>query len=492
MSKETEKVLLGIDVGSSSSKAVAVSENGEILAAGAASHPTTYPRPGWAEQDAADWAHSTVEAVRQCVGGLSGSKVVAVAVDGPAHNFALIDGDDEVIGPVIHWSDLRSARQAEELAARAGDEIFDVSWHTVNPSWSLAQLAWIRERQPDVWAQARKLLVTKDFVRYRLTGEIATDPYDAWGTQLFDVRESVWSEMLCGLVGLSGSVLPKVLAPHDMAGHITEEAAALTGLSAGTPVFVGSGDTVTEALGIAVHQPGDSVVKLATSGTVLVVTSGPRPDRSLLTYPHVVPESFISMAATNSGAGTMQWFRRAFLTSSDIPDDLVSLTDLAASAPPGADGLMFHPFLMGERAPYWDPGLRAAFSGITASHALAHFVRSVLEGVAFSLRDGLRALEANDAPAENLRLVGGGARSDVWSQILADVFARPVTRVEVPAPAYGTALLAGVGMEWFDWDAVPEPGTTHMTLFEPREDIVDIYESGYGRYRELVPSLRTS
>lgn len=486
----SNNVVLGVDVGSSSVKTVAVDSEGRVLAEGSAVYPTTHPRAGWAEQDAADWHVATIAAIRECLGEFGRPEVAAVAVDGPAHNFALLDEAGKVVAPVIHWSDLRSAPQTERLAEEAGQEIFQISLQRVNPSWSLSQLAWIGEERPEVLSTVKALLVTKDYVRFRLTGQKATDPYDAVGTQMYDVAMSDWSERLCSLVGVPIEIMPTVLAPDDRAGAITEEAAKETGLPPRTPVLTGSGDTVSEALAVGATSPADTVLKLGTSGTVLAVADQARPDPRLLTYPHVVPGMWVSMAATNSAAGTMGWLRKVFLTDSAIPDDLVSLTILAEGAPPGADGLLFHPFLMGERSPYWDPSLRAAFTGITASHGLAHFIRAVLEGVAFSLRDGLETIEDNGVRPTNLRLIGGGARSDVWAQVIADVLARPVERIDMSAPAYGTALLAGVGIGWFTWDELPQPDRSLATVFSPKAETAEMYDTKYGRYLELVSSLK--
>ena len=485
------EVVLGVDVGSSSCKTVAVDRLGSVVAFSTVPYPTSRPRPGWAEQDADDWYSSAVRAISGCVEQIGKRAVAGLAVDGAAHNVAVLGRAGEVLAPVIHWSDLRSAPQARSLEDEAGEEIFSTSWHVVNPGWTLAQLAWIRQERPQVWKAARHFLVTKDYVRYRLTGLVATDPYDAVGTQLYDQAAAGWSEVLCHMVGLDPGDLPEVLDPTVLAGAVTPHAAAETGLVPGTPVLTGSGDAVTEAAGVGVTSRGESLVKLGTSGTVLTAVRNPVPDRRLLTYPHAVPGLWVVLAATNSGAATLRWFHDAFLGESAAIDDLASLAALAADAPPASEGLLFHPFLMGERSPYWDPGLRGAFSGVSASHRLHHFVRAVLEGVAFSLRDGAEAVETSGYPIGTVKLIGGGTRSDLWCQAIADVLARPMTKVDIPAPAYGSALVAGIGLGWFNWDDLPGLPAGSETLFEPRSEHTALYSQTFARYRRLVQFLRS-
>jgi len=488
---DSRPVVLGIDVGSSSAKAVAVDQNGEVLAE--ASHPytVTRPTPGRAEVDADDW-HRAAEAVIQgCLAQLGQSKVVGLAVDGPAHNVALLNDEGAVLAPVLHWSDLRSKPQADRLDRESGEMIERLSLHPSNPSWTLAQLAWIREEWPEIFAATSSIQVTKDFVRYRLTGEITTDPYDAVGTQLYDSLRVEWSDELCALVGLSASDMSRVIEAHEQAGEILPAAAASTGLAVGTPVFTGSGDTTAEAIGVGMSEIGETVIKLATSGTVLTLAEKPEPDPTLLTYPYVVPPLWIAMASTNAGASSMKWFQTTFLQAIGGSDSVESVGELAAQSPPGADGVLFHPFLSGERSPYWDPNLRAAFTGVSASTSLGDMARAVMEGVALSLRDGASALERTGHVLRSCRLIGGGARSDEWTQIMADVFAKPLDRTTIAASAYGTALIAGVGLGWFDWRDTPEATDSHRRVFEPNAGNTERYDEMFDRYREMVPSLST-
>lgn len=484
-------VVLGVDVGSSSCKVVAVDQTGEILAQD--SHPYSIARldGGHAEVDAESWYSSAAAAIRGCVEQLDHSEIVGLAVDGPAHNAALLGDDGSVLAPVLHWSDLRSRPQADRLAAESGDAIERLSLHRSNPSWTLAQLAWISEQRPKVFAAASSIQVTKDFVRFRLTGRIATDPYDAVGTQLYDTLQGRWSDQLCSLVGLKTSDMPEVLEPVEQAGEILAEAAATTGLEIGTPVFTGSGDTSAEALGVGMHQVGETVIKLATSGTVLTLTKRAEPDPRLLTYPYVVSPLWIAMAATNAAASSIGWFRSTFLGGDPRFNTIDAVAKLSADSPAGANGVLFHPFISGERSPHWDADLRAAFTGMSASTSVADLARAVMEGVSLSLRNGASALEHSGHNLHSFRLLGGGSRSNEWAQIVADVFAAPLTRTGIPASAYGTAVMAGIGLGWFDWRDVPSPTDRHRRVFEPDPVNSESYLALLGRYRDLVPSLST-
>jgi len=483
--------VLGIDVGSSSAKAVAVDQNGEVRAED--SHPYAVARlaPGRAEVDADDWYRASEAVIQGCLAQLGQSNVVGLAIDGPAHNVALLDDEGTVLAPVLHWSDLRSAPQANRLDRESGEMIERLSLHPSNPSWTLAQLAWIREEWPEVLAATSSIQVTKDFVRYRLTGDIATDPYDAVGTQLYDSLRIEWSDELCALVGLSASDLPTVLEATERAGEIHPHAARRTGLAVGTPVFTGSGDTTAEAIGVGMSEIGETVVKLATSGTVLTLAEKPEPDPTLLTYPYVIPPLWIAMASTNAGASSIRWFQTTFLQAIGGAESVESVGELAAQSPPGANGVLFHPFLSGERSPYWDPNLRAAFTGISASTSLSDMARAVMEGVALSLRDGASVLESTGHAMHSFRLIGGGARSDEWTQIMADVFSKPLSRRTIAASAYGTALIAGIGLGWFDWGDTPEPTDTHRRVFEPNARNTERYDNMFAHYRKMVPSLST-
>jgi xylulokinase len=483
-------VLMGVDVGSSGAKATAIDAHGSVLVA-SATHPytTQYPQPGWAEQDPRHWSDAASAAIHQCVasGAFAPGAVEGLAIVGPAHNVALLDEHGAILRPTIHWSDLRSAPQCAQLQAQAGSRIFTVTGQPVNPSWTLAQLLWLRQNEPQTWMRLRRVLVTKDYVRCTFTGCYATDRFDAIGLQLFDLALDRWSEEMCGLIDFPLEWLPPVESAFTVAGGLLSEAAAATGLPTGTPVAVGSADVTVEAFGVGAVEPGAAIVKLGTAGCVNLVTAAPHPSAQTLTYRHVAGDYGFTIAATNSGTGALTWFRKTFCSPTM---SFGEISVLAAQAPPGADGLIFHPYLSGERTPYWDPQLRGDFVGIGAHHELRHFARAVMEGVAFSLADCLTSVQALGEPVDDIRIVGGGAKSDLWRQIVADVLGRPLIKPAVEDAAFGAALLAGVAVGVFaNWRTALAQCGSHETVIQPDAARHELYHSYFAIYRSVTHDL---
>ncbi len=486
----TLPVLIGVDVGSSGAKATAVDAHGAVIA-GSDTHAyaTRYPRPGWAEQNPEDWYATACAAIRQCVqrGNFAAEAVAGLAIVGPAHNVALLDEAGALLGPTLHWSDLRSTPQAERLEAAHGEQIFRVTGQRVNPSWTLSQLLWLKENEPARWSRLRRVLVTKDYVRYRLTGDYATDAFDAIGLQLYDLHGDAWSAEMCALLDFPLDWLPPVRPAFAQGGTLLPEAAAATGLCAGTPVAVGSADVTVEAFGIGAVEPGSAIVKLGTAGNINLVTSAPRPSPQTLTYRHVTGEHGFTIAATNSGTGAMSWFRDTFF---DADTSFAEISELAGQAPAGAAGLLFHPYLRGERSPHWNPHLRGNFVGIGAHHGLAHFARAVMEGVAFSLRDCRDAVQALGEPLTSYHIVGGGSRSPLWRQILCDVLGAPLVVPAAEDATYGAALLAGVAAGIFaDWRAALATCIRHETVLQPDADAHELYSRYFKIFREVTRDL---
>lgn len=481
--------LIGVDVGSSGSKAIAIDGSGRILATSATSYLTRYPKPGWAEQDPDDWYRSACSAIRCCLteGGLRGREIAAVAFVGPAHNAALLDGKGRVLRPVLHWSDLRSSSQAERLERESGREIFALSGQRVNPVWTLPQLLWIRENEPEKWQRIARIQITKDYVRLRFTGAYATDPYDAVGTMLCRLKDGNWSAELCELIGLDPELLPPIRANHELAGKVGSEAAGHSGIPAGTPVGIGAGDSPAEALGVGVVKPGYGTVKLGTAGIVTLVTPAPLPDRRTLTYPYLLNKWGITIGATNSGTATFRWFREKFFPGKEF-DELV---EMAAAAPPGSEGLIFHPYLMGERTPYWDPAMRGDFVGIGNHHSAYHFARAIMEGVAYSLRDCAETVDSLGVATVERKLLGGGSRSDLWAQILADVLGEQLVKPGVEDASFGAALLAGVSVGVFsDWSAAVRSCVRDVRTIEPDEKRRALYDGYFEEYIGITRALR--
>jgi xylulokinase len=437
--------LLGIDLGAGSLKATVINAEGRVLGEGSAPLTTSIPHFGWSEQGAETWFEALCAAVPVALhaAGLAGEDIAGIGISAGAHSFVLTDAAGAVLRPAIMWNDQRSAPQAAALHERAGAQIIATSLNKVNPTWTLAMLAWLREHEPDVFAAARKLYFAKDFLRHGLTGTWETDFSDAVGGLLADNATKGWSAELCALIGWDSGRLPPIVAPTAIVGGVTAEAAARTGLAAGTPVVCGSNDTTVEFFGVGAIKPGMGAVKLATAGVLFLATDGASVNPPISCYPHIIDGMFYTATGTNSCASAHRWLRDTMFSSFEEMDEL------AATVPPGAGGLLFHPYLQGERAPYWDPLLRADFIGLTISHGKPHFARALYEGIAFSIRDILTAAQALGQTYKTIRLMGGGARSAVWRQIIADVTGLTVERTESPDASFGAALVAGIGVGVF-------------------------------------------
>jgi xylulokinase len=501
--KKTATYLLGVDIGSSACKGSIVDFNGILV-----SHTTTdytietdeqdrenrTKRNNWAELDPEVWFDAFRTCIQTCLksGNVKAHELVAMSVCGPAHNAVLFDENNAVLRPVILWWDKRSAEQSAWLDRHFGDEIFDITCQPVHPSWTLSQLLWIREREPYTFRRIRRLLIGKDYITYRLTGSWKTDWYDAMGTQLLDGKSRTWSERICSILELPLSCLPPVEDPFHISGYVSAQAAKETGLPEGLPVAVGSGDSVVEAFGVAALNEGDCLVKLATTGTVSIVTKKPHPNRKYMTYFHVLPDLYYLIAATNSGASSLQWFNRVFRQGQQKSYEYME--EIARKISPGCDGLIYHPYLTGERSPYWDPNLRGDFVGISSHHDFGHFVRAVLEGVAFSLRDCAEIYRELDIPVKRAIIVGGGARLGLWRSITANALNMQLLVPRVPSPqvtTFGAAILAGYACERIERPLEIKSLTEqYEEIVEPRVEITRKYDKLFMLYKEITAKMQ--
>ncbi|MCG8595406.1 MAG: xylulokinase [Kiloniellales bacterium] len=448
MAARDRAYLLGIDLGAGSLKATIVDEAGGLI--GEASDPiaTRSPQPGWSEQAPEDWWRALRNALPRALaaGKLAGGDIAAVGISAGAHIAVLTDAAGQVLRPAILWNDQRSAAEAEALHARAGAEIIERSLNRANPTWTLAQLAWLKRHEPELTDRTARLYVAKDYLRGRLTGDWTTDFSDVVGALMADARRRDWSPELCALIDWPTRTLPPVARPQDIAGTVTETAAQATGLAAGTPVVVGSNDTTVELFGCGAVNPGDGAIKLATAGVVFLAVDRPEVHPPVSCYPHIVADMWYMASGINACATAHRWVRDRFFADLDPETAFAEMDRLAASVPPGSDGLLFHPYLQGERAPHWDPKLRGDFLGLTLSHERAHFARACYEGIALALGDVLReAKRLSGAEFGALRLLGGGARSATWRQIIADATGLPIRQPGNGDASFGAALLAGLG-----------------------------------------------
>lgn len=443
-------IVLGIDIGTGGCKVCAVDDQGQVMGSAGADHPTLTPRPGWVEQRPEDW----IRALRRAAHGLfvdspvRPNEIAAVALSSAAHIGVLLDGRGAPTRNAVLWSDQRSGVEAEELSAEHGNEISNCTYNHVSTTWTLPHLLWIRRHDPEAWQRTKRIVLSKDYVGFRLTGRVATDPATALSSMLFDARAECWSESLCELAGVTSDQLPDVVPVDSVTGTLTPEAADLLTLPPGIPVVCGTLDSAAETLGAGAAAPGQLLLRLASAGGIHLVLNRPHAHPKLITYPHPVAPFWFSQAGTSTCATSVKWAIRTFARDTGMSFD--RWDDLAAAVPVGSEGLLFHPYLAGERCPHWDPSLRASFVGVTLRHTLGHFARAVYEGTAFAIRDSLSVLNRPGASPEALTAVGGGTRSALWLRIVCDCLGLPLNVAPHADSSYGAALLGLVALGIFD------------------------------------------
>jgi xylulokinase len=477
-------------------------EKGRVLSSATAEHtPFESPQPGWAEQDPNDWWAACVSAVRTLLqqSGTSGNEMACIGLSGQMHGAVLLDAQHNVIRPAIIWCDQRSEKQAQELSESIGtDCLIQLTCNPPLPNFTLTKLLWVREAEPKNWARVRHVLLPKDYVRFRLTGERAIDMADASGTLLLDVAHRKWSSAVLDKTGLDPQLLPSLYESPEVCGRISSSGAEATGLQPGTPVVAGAGDQAAGAVGMGIVRPGDVSATIGTSGVVFAATDHPTLDPlgRLHTFCHAIPGRWHVMGVTQAAGLSLRWFRDRFDSArakSRERDPYEGLTEEAALAPAGSQDVFWVPYLMGERTPYCDPNARAALLGLSASHGRAHVIRAILEGVAFSLKDTFSIFAELKIPVGSIRLGGGGARSPLWREIQADVYGHEVEIVEAEeGAAYGSAILAGVGAG--NWASVEEACAAvvriaHRIPCDAQRSAT--MQRGYLTYRRIYPALRS-
>ncbi len=487
---------LGIDVGTGGTRALLIDEQGKVQHACTAPHEDMrMERPLWAEQRPENWWDAAQRAVQGVLAqaGASGRDVRGIGLSGQMHGLVMLDSSDHVIRPALIWCDQRSQAQVDAINATVGKEV--VLAATANPvltGFTLPKLLWVRDHEPSLYASVRKVLLPKDYVRFRLTGEYGSDVSDASGTALFDVVRRRWSYELASRLGLDRSILPAVQESDAVSGKISVAAAAATGLAAGTPVVAGAGDQAASAIGNGIVEPGLVSCTVGTSGVVFAHIALPAydPPGRVHTFCHAVPGAWHVMGVTQGAGLSLQWFRNQLARGMEYD----ALTAEASQASAGSHGLYWLPYLMGERTPHLDAAARGGWIGLTASHTRADLIRSLLEGVSYSQKDCLDIIEQMGAPVTSVRVSGGGARSGFWRQMLADVFGKRVVILETQeGSAYGAALLAlaGTGANG-SVSEVCQKAIREVDSVEPRPAEQEIYARGHRTYQSLYPALRYS
>jgi xylulokinase len=496
--------MMGIDVGTTGTRAVIVRPDGHVAGAATGDHqPMRMSKPGWAEQDPEDWWQATLVAIRAALeqASLKGSEIAAVGFSGQMHGVVLLDKAFAVLRPSLIWCDQRSQAQCDWITRQVGAE--RLIQYVSNPAltgFSAPKILWVRDHEPKIYERVARFLLPKDFVRFRLTGEFATDVSDASGTLLLDVTHRRWSSELLGALEIDSRILPRAYESPEVTGEITQEAAVLTGLNAGTPVVAGAGDQAASAVGNGIVLPGLTTATLGTSGVIFSYTAAPTldPRGRIHTFCHAVPGKWHVMGVTQGAGLSLRWFRDHFGASeswyarqTDV-DPYELIIREAERVPPGSEGLLWLPYLMGERTPHLDAEARGLWFGLTASHTRGHLIRSILEGVAFSLRDSLEIFKELAIPVEQIRASGGGSRSFLWRQIQADIYGKEVVTLRTSeGSALGAALLAGVGAGIY---ASVEDSTRDAIQVKerlaPEPDRVAVYDRYYEVYRNLYPAVQ--
>ncbi len=504
--------LLGIDLGTTGVKALLIDEQGNALASATVEYPIYTPKPLWSEQEPEEWWRGTVEAIRLVLAkaNINSSNVRGIGLSGQMHGLTPLDKDGKVIRRAILWNDGRTAAECDEYVQRAGGEqrVRELVYNLPSPSYTAPKILWMRNHEPVNYARVAHMLLPKDYIRFRLSGEYATDMSDATGTGLLDPTHRAWSMEMTRLLEIDTAILPRLGEGHEVTAHVSAIGARETGLAEGTPIVGGAGDQPASAVGAGIVKEGIVSVTIGTSGVVFASTDsmpvpGARGVSPLLeVFCHAVPHTWFYMGVMLSAGGSLRWFRDVVAqgnsalvkrqTSNDDPYDVL-LRDAATTAP-GAEGLIFVPYLTGERTPHRDPLARGAFVGLTVRHTQAHMARAVIEAITYGLRDSLELIRQSGIRVDEVRAAGGGARSPIWRQWLADIFDAEITLINSSeGGASGVALLAGVGAGvWANTREACDATLRVTSRTEPTKDVSvrRAYDESYAVFRSLYPALK--
>lgn len=497
-------VYLGIDIGTSGTKTLAMRQDGKILASATVEYPLSSPKPGWSEQDPEHWWQATIKSVRAVLkaGKIKPTGIAGIGLSGQMHGSVFLDKKQQVIRPALLWNDQRTAAECIEIENRAGGraQLIELVANPALTGFTAPKILWLRKNEPKNFDRVTQVLLPKDYVRFRLTGEFATEVSDASGTLLLDVRGRCWSKELLQRLDLDPDLLPMVFESEEVSGTLHKQAAKLLGLAEGVPVVGGGGDQAAGAVGNGIVRKGVISATMGTSGVVFAHSDDVQydPQGRLHTFCHAVRGKWHVMGVVLSAGGSLQWYRNQFaqaeiaLAKKKKIDPYELITAEAAQAPAGSEGLYFLPYLTGERTPHADPHARAAWVGLTLRHGRQHMIRSVIEGATYAMRDSLEIIQNLQIPVKEVRLSGGGARSRFWRQLQADVYgARVVTTNSHEGPAYGVALLAATGTGAYK--NVVEACQATIRVEEsatPTAKAKRTYDAAYPLYQKLYRSLK--
>ena len=492
--------LLGIDVSTTAVKAVLIDAAGGLVGSASTPLALSTPRPGWSEQDPEEWWEATVTSILTLLArsGVEPESILSLGLTGQMHGAVFLDAGGEVIRPAILWNDARSAKECAEIVELVGEErLREITGNPALVGFQGPKILWLAEHEPENYSKVRHILLPKDYIRYRLSGELATDASDAAGTLLLDLAQRDWSDEILSTLAIPKEWLPDVYEGPQVTGHVSSEGARITGLTEETVIVAGAGDNAAAAIGCGVVHEGTGLLSLGTSGVIFAPTDGPRIDQSgaLHAFCHAVPGAYHLMGVILSAGGSLRWARDILSSYRSETDTYNAFIEPAKHIPPGAEGLFFLPYLSGERTPHMDPSARGAWIGLSLAHNRDHLIRAVLEGVAFAMRDAWERIKTLGVAPPTLRIVGGGAKSPTWREILAAVLDVPLQQLAVDeGAAFGAALLAGVGAGvYVDVEgAVTSTVKVRGVQEHPVPELVEQYEEIYRKYAPLYPALRRS
>lgn len=486
------QLFLGLDVSTTGAKALLIDERGNVISSATTPLSLSTPHPLWSEQDPPEWWNGIAKSIHQALemANVPGSAVTAIGLTGQMHGLVLLDEQGEVLRPAILWNDQRTGAQCDEMRTRLGKEhLIQITGNDALTGFTAPKILWVQQNEPEIYARARHILLPKDYIRYRLTGGYAMDKADGSGTILFDLKTRNWSPEVLSALEIPADWLPPTFEGPAVTGVVSAWAAGETGLTKGTPVVGGAGDQAAQAVGVGAVQPGIIALTLGTSGVVFAATESPliEPEGRLHAFCHAMPGRWHFMGVMLSAAGSLQWYHDTLAPQMSF-DDLVNE---ATNIPAGSEGLLFLPYLSGERTPYPDPLARGAWVGLTLRHTRAHLTRAVLEGVAFGIKDSFTLIQnAGLGKINQVRISGGGARSPLWRQIMADVLGVELVTVNtIEGAAFGAALLAEVGAGIYN--NVPDACAANIQITgrtSPTQ-VTRTYQDYYPRYRALYPAL---
>lgn len=490
------KLLLGIDLSTTGAKALLIDDEGQVIISATTPLKLSTPQPLWSEQDPHDWWNATVASIRQAIreAKVSGEAIIAIGLTGQMHGLVLLDAERNVLRPAILWNDQRCGPECQQIRDRVGENrLIQLTGNDALTGFTAPKILWVQKHEPEIHRRIRHVLLPKDYIRYKLTDQLAMDKADGSGTMLFDLKRRDWSADILDALNIPRDWLPSTFEGDQITSEVSSDAAEVTGLRAGTPVVAGGGDQAAQAVGVGVVHSGTLAVTLGTSGVVFAATELPliEPKGRLHAFCHALANRWHLMGVMLSAAGSLQWYRDAIACNSSFEE----LVREAGEISPGSEGLLFLPYLSGERTPYPDPLARGAWVGLTVRHSRAHMTRAILEGVAFGLKDIFQLLrDAGLSAVEQVRVSGGGAKSAVWRQILADTLAVELVTVNTTeGAAFGAALLAGVGGGvWPSVDSACSQTISVTDSVGPKVENIQRYDTLHEQYRALYPALRST